>query len=219
MNSRLIILFVSSVILFSFNSCSKDEVLSPTKSYTINGTLYRDCFSPPLKNVDLELWQNAPNGLNYGGLLDQCTTDDNGFYEFNFPSKKGMELFIRFKASEGGNIIHEYIPKDTSIYDLDLYFHPTVNIEVHLDVENPYTKNDTLIINNLIDPNGLKLAGPFRSGFVFRSEDVFLFNQSMKSTHFKIGYAILPDLNSSGSEYFTINEYCDNTIKVTLNID
>jgi len=208
----------------SFSSCKKKIIKAPpVPTYEIEGHLYRDCDMEPVEGLEIFLLQNAPNGFitrtTSGGPLDSCVTDSTGYYKFNFTDKKGDELYIRYRAGYGYNTIHDYLPKETSFYNYDLFIFPTFNIEVSLNVINPYTENDTLIIQDYATQEGFRIPGPFKSGLAFRTEDGFLFDMSLKENNFTVIWNLLPYRGVTFAEYFSIYEYCNNTVYVTIDIE
>ena len=211
------------LIGFSLASCVKTLTKLPEDNtyYTIEGHLFYDCDKEPVKGLTLRLIQNTVRNLfsNEDGLLDTCVTDSNGYYKFVFKDKGGTELLMRYKAGWGYNTLIQDIPDQICFLDLNLYKQPSINLEVSLNVINPYSEKDTLVVNDFKSIDGFKTTGPFKSGLLFRSENVGLLESSWAKDFYYVSWFLLPYGQRINYENFSVDQYCDNTIRLTLNIE
>lgn len=147
-------------------SACKDDNADPT-TYTIAGHIYEDCSMQPKSNFKLLLYQKGSydpfTGVTTGGELATATTDANGYFKFEFKDLKGSENRIQYAAGAGYNDAMINIPTKKSLDNLVVYMNPTTNIQVNLNVINPHTSIDTLLIKDFSSIEGFKLLGPFSS--------------------------------------------------------
>lgn len=105
------------------------------------------------------------DGFASDGVSLSFTTDENGYFKV---SHTGKEL-NKFRVISGGNEVLSVWNFPGLEKDLGkVYINPfPTNFIVKLDVKNPYTENDTLVIKDFSSTNPLaqrKIAGPFESG-------------------------------------------------------
>src|SRR5439155_13048373 len=94
-------------------------------------------------------------------------TDSTGYFKFTFEDKNGGEQSIRYVAGAGYNVALNGIIHKTNADDLVIYKFPTANIQVKLNVLNPYTVNDTLVIADYRTLTNLYIPGPLTSGVLY----------------------------------------------------
>mgnify|MGYP001364662422 CR=1 FL=1 len=158
---------IAGVILLAlFTSCLK---IKDDHIYILSGHLFNDCSMTPVANKEIVLYQSVSGGVispTYGGkILANATTDANGYFQFKYKDDGGSVLKIQYKAGAGYNSIMEEIPKQTTDENLVLYMNPTTNIQVSLNVINPHTVNDTLVIGNFTF-NPIEIPCPLASGIL-----------------------------------------------------
>lgn len=91
----------------------------------------------------------------HGGILAETTTDNNGYFKFEFKELGGLEEKISIPAGQGYKVLLDYIPQHENIYDLNVFVTPRTNIKFILTALNTYSTNDTLSITdfrNLAEP-------------------------------------------------------------------
>ncbi len=100
-----------------------------------------DCSRQPIANTPIEI--RVP--LNYdiltgerGGVLATTTTDSNGYFSVRYVSKNAPAVTITTKAGFGFYDIVSGVPSG-NIDNLIAYTSPTTNIQVSLNVLNPYS--------------------------------------------------------------------------------
>lgn len=192
-------------------SCLEKQEVCPI-TYTIEGHFYGDCDKIPIKGRTLYLYAEVPRNT----LFDTAVTDSTGYYALKYSHNSTVFLRIHIRSAYGYFInIIEKIPEYTTFKDLDLYLYPSANLNVYLDVRNPYSELDTLVINNFT-PEGFRLPGPFTSGFVLRIENAPLGDMSMYENHHYLNNFLLPYRGIANSTYYTVPEYCSDDVPVTI---
>ncbi|MFZ1609898.1 MAG: hypothetical protein WAT52_02445 [Chitinophagales bacterium] len=213
--------FIISILLIQalFYGCNIIPGLSSETTFEIEGYIYNNCSLEPYANKTIQLWQNYEIGLfnDYGGVLDETTTDENGYFKFTY-AKENYSYYPTIQTPGGYDIMT--IPWDTNIYDVKAFFTSTCNIQVSLNVINAYTADDMLTITDFTfsTPNGLKVAGPFVSGVLYTATDFPL----LVSSYYGSGDEIIWWMNRYNNHYnkvnFIIDKYCNDTIYVTVDI-
>lgn len=218
--SSIIMLLVCTSTFFS--SCSKwelEEACPNNATYTIDGQYFFDCSMKPMSNQRIYLGQARPNYSKYQSILDSTITDSIGRFEFSYRSDDPWKKFIFFINPFGVYIpILSEIPERESFYELDVYRYPSVNFEYSISTENPRSANDTLVLITETWGNS-KIPGPFKSGVVLVEKDVYLFEQSMSPNYSGVRWYFTPYPGFSNDTSFGITEFCDHTVKVTIDID
>ncbi|MFK8009498.1 MAG: hypothetical protein AB8H03_24260 [Saprospiraceae bacterium] len=160
-------IIILSIISLLFFGCKDD------KKYTLTGVIYKDCSKEPSANRDFILWQEVTGGLGPtdGGELGGFTTDENGNFSVTFKDDGGGDIRIETVNSNnllGGIPILYRVPSIST--DLgNLYINNRATIDFYLDVSNPYSSSDTLIILGV----GVEILGPFTDGIVHTAEDIY----------------------------------------------
>jgi hypothetical protein len=109
------------------------------------------------------------DALSGPGLVLDFTTDDNGYFKINHNEKGSIsKFFVNVDGASDVLRVH-YYPEDHKKLG-DIYINPfPTNFIIDLDVQNPYTENDTLAIRDYSssDPFAQRLIpGPFTNGFL-----------------------------------------------------
>jgi len=208
---KLNIVIIGLVVMI-FNGCEKAD----NNIYTITGHYYHDCTKDPVKNAEIRLYQEPANGGATNVLLASTVTDSMGYYKFEFQEQNKEYLYLRIPA---GRTIMQDIPNKNSYDNLDVYYSPSTNIQVSLKVVNPYTINDTLVINDLRGVGNLSIPGPFSSGILYNVANYPLLFMSYSGELKYLNWVILPNFPSNRIQQFFINKYCNDTIFVTVDIN
>lgn len=204
------------------HSCTKEKDTEADPKYIIEGHLYKDCSKIPISNSKLNLVQDHLNGMfgNNGGLLDTCTTDQYGYFKFEFVDKGGFELYIQYSNGPEYNRLLEFIPKKTSLTEIKIYQNPSASIRFKLNVLNPYSTTDTMTIYDFRDyTNNLEVVGPFQSGELYTVEKYYILEPSFLGVKDEILWYFNTYNGTYYSQEFEIKTYCDELLEVTLNIE
>jgi hypothetical protein len=152
---NIVILIASALVLFS---CIKN------KTTTIEGILMASCDTPAANTSGII---KTDDGVASDGVSLSFTTDENGYFKV---SHTGKEIG-NFRVIAGGG-------EALSVWNLPgwekdlgkVYINPfPTNFIIKLDVRNPYSANDTLVIRDFSSSNPLaqkSIPGPFSSGFL-----------------------------------------------------
>lgn len=196
---------------FLLPSCLEKQEDCPI-TYTIEGHLFGDCSKNPIEGLTLYLYVDLQRGI----LKDTVVTDSTGYFKLQYNSSSGVFLYILYRTVFGDFVsIIENIPINTTFWDFDLYRDPTANLNVYLDVKNPYTEFDTLGINNFTS-EGFRLPGPFNSGYILKIESAPLFDMRMKENNHYLASFLLPYKGATNFTYYTVSEYCSDDVPVTI---
>lgn len=215
MKKQNIVLIALSVLLYI--GC-KDQV--DETSYTVSGHLYHDCSKNPISNTKVRLFQNADNGGPVaGGELATTVTDSTGYFKFEFQDNKGKEMTVELATGTDYVGVMNNIPARTSIDNLIIYQSVSTNIQVRLNVVNPYTSNDTLVISGYQTMQDLHVPGPFTSGELYTATNFPLLGMSYGGQSKNLSWYFAPYSGTHFTQPFNINKYCNDTIFVTATIN
>lgn len=207
-------LIIAFAIILIITSCKKISNITEPERY-ITGYLYNDCSNTPIKNRGLYMYRNEPRG-GRETTKGTCTTDSTGFFKMTYSADNGPEpLEVRFANS---NYAIVYLPGNpiVNIDNAKLYGVSTCNIIVKLNVTNPRTSADTLVVDDARNPGAtVKVAGPFLNGYIVYTANNFnLLVPYITGKRLDMGfYLITPIFNSKPF----IAEVCKNNI-VTIDI-
>lgn len=206
---------------FMFSSCKKYEDNTNKTTYTITGNMYKDCSLEPVIGLKLFLLggENSIFGHGTSGVMATSTTDSNGYFKFVFSDFGGTSQAIQYAAGYGYNTVMEHIPVWTSLDNIVLFLHPSTNIQVSLNVINPHTISDTLLITNFQGTHQLKLPGPFSSGILYTAISYSLFDIYYDGEVKQLNWLFTPNLGQIFRKDFTVNKFCQDTIFVTADIN
>lgn len=146
-------------------SCNKGH------NYTISGKIVEDCNGNiPVANAEFTFKSRATPNLfqRKNGLNKTITTDENGYFEFVYNSKRLTTNGIYIAGLFDGD---EY-PRDFVIKaheNIDLGNFPINNsfpFTINLIANNAYTANDTLFVITEMKDTMITIPGPF-SNFVY----------------------------------------------------
>lgn len=219
---KSMIFYGLGILIFQLYSC-KDEYVSDKPVYTITGHLYNNCNSGPLVNFKLRLLQggayNPITGTSTGGEQATTTTDSNGYFKFEFKDLGGDNEVILYSSGVGYNAVMVNIPARISIDNIILYKQLTTNIQVRLNVINPHTSNDTLVMGNFKTMQDLRIPGPFTSGVLYTAANYLLSNADYSGETKQLNWYFSPYHGIHFSKEFIVNKYCSDTIFVTADIN
>ena len=120
-----------------------------------------------------------------------CTTDSTGYFKMNYKANdSGDDLELRFANS---NYAIVYLPSNpiVNIDNAKLYGVSTCSITVKLNVTNPKTTNDTLVVDDARNPGAtVKVAGPFLNGYIVYTANNFNLSDGIltQGTLFLVNY-------------------------------
>jgi len=142
--------------LLLFVSCLKN------KEYSIEGRLMYGCGSPAA-NEEFVLYQYYSVIQPKRTLNRTVKTDEEGYFKFIYKRKEANLLEITM--ADAGTLLGGI----SSMEDVelgDVYYQPTFNFIIKLEVDSSYTDQDTLTILNHNDKfnevdNKLRFIGPF----------------------------------------------------------
>ncbi len=211
---------IAGVILLAlFTSCLK---IKDNHIYILSGHLFNDCSMTPVANKEISLYQSVSGGVispTYGGkILANATTDANGYFQFKYKDDGGSVMEIQYKAGAGYNSIMEEIPKQTTDENLVLYMNPTTNIQVSLNVINPHTVNDTLVIGNFTF-NPIEIPCPLASGILYTVNNYNTINMQYGGKTLSVGWYFKNTNTGSTINDFKVTKHCNDTIFVTCDIN
>lgn len=214
-------------IVLLLAACTKN---SNNKEVTVTGRLMQSC-DTPAANKDGIIYLSGGGLLNNPSTSLEFTTDENGYFKV-IHDKSFSEFSVRTSANH--SVLEANISGDEKELG-DVYINPfPTNFVIKLDVKNPYTENDTLVLLDFSDPDPFAqqlIAGPFQSGLIDSVKN-FNFNIfPLKWTEIKnnegprggVQYRIrsLPDyIGSNKHKYFYHSLICSgNFAEVTLVIE
>ena len=152
-----IILYLFIAILTSSSSCEKHEPSS--RDLTIEGTLMANCNTPAANRSGYFHHTGGMTRYTWG----EFTTDDNGYFKITEEARSYLTLTI----GRNNHVLRNIMPRGNHLDLGKVYISPfPTNFIIHLNVRNPYTENDTLIIRDFWDSHPLaqlKIPGPFES--------------------------------------------------------
>jgi hypothetical protein len=201
-------------------SCNKN------KTTTIEGILMAGCDTPAANTSGVI---KTDDGFASDGLTLSFTTDENGYFKV---SHTGKEI-SKFRVIAGGSEVLSVWSLPGWEKDLGkLYINPfPTNFVIKLDVRNPYTENDTLVIKDFSSSNPFaqrKISGPFESGTLEivenHSFNLFPIKHSQtiegRTPEYAVIYHFLPLTGDVFRANFSIAPICSGEFaEVTLVID
>ena len=194
--------------------CKKEEVVLP--EYKLSGRVFISC-NTPLANYPIVLHQGGTTTLT--GPTDiyevMTSTDSMGYFSVVFKNKGHgpIELHCDRNKILGG------IPFAKNVSDIVAYQNATACIQLRLNVVNPHTINDTLVIADYAIYDDLRLPGPFQSGILYTATNFQIlepeYGGAQKSVrwHFNTYHGVYE------KQPFLIDRYCNDTIFVTATIN
>lgn len=211
------IVTICMAFMLQLTSCKKE---TDNNTYTIAGHLYVDCNLEPVKNYKIQLMVNHPNGSNMSDydMTVETTTDSSGYYKFEFKNKGDYPLVILYSAGAGYNIIMSGIPARVSLSELPLHINSSTNVELGLNVINPYSSNDTLYITDYRTNDYMAIPGPFTSGKVYTAIDYYLFVENYTGEKRAVSWYINHFAGVINEKWFTIDKFCKDTVFVNVDI-
>jgi hypothetical protein len=161
-----IILYFIIAILAS--SCTKQR----NRTLTIEGTLMANCSTPAA---------NTSGYFHYTGGMTrytwaEFTTDANGYFKV---TEKIGGSNLTLNVGNGPGVLRNITLLGKDYLDLGkVYINPfPTNFIIKLDVKNPYTENDTLVIRDFSNPTSPSathsIPGPFTSGILDSINDIW----------------------------------------------
>ena len=179
---KTIISLLSFTLIFIFG-CKKEKV-----TYSLTGQLVSCGSTQYTANSYVDLFQQR-NGGNYKSeIVATTTTDSDGKFSFTYTPNNNLDnvLILRQSSRFGFVNLVEGIPIK-NIPDFKYYYSGSgYHLIVSLNVQKPYTANDTLYvyIPGSTAATEYKAAGPFVSGRIIT----------------KINQGFYPKVNYSGTE-------------------
>src|SRR5690554_1927588 len=155
----ILTVFVLTSFLFA---CDKSNEIK----YTVKGRLMHDCGVPAANVTDVSFKQHGQPLFGQKGMFLSFNTDAEGYFEVVYNRKDANSLDM--EILKNGPIL-EGIP---AMKNLDLgevfWGTPIFSYVRYLEVNNPYTTNDTLILPDYNTGIGVAkyIAGPFESGVI-----------------------------------------------------
>lgn len=184
----------------------------------------------PAANKDGLIYFSGGGLLNNPSTTLEFTTDENGYFEVKH-NEPFTEFSVRTSAAHSVLEVNSIPGDDNDLGEIYINPFPT-NFIIKLDVNNPYTENDTLVMlnHNSSDPfDQLLIPGPFESGFIDSvmnySYDLFPLSWSDYDNGPKGGIQFRlrsqPDyIGNNQHEYFNLAPICSGEFaEVTLTID
>jgi hypothetical protein len=157
------ILFLVPIVLLSSKCKDKEPVIR-----TLKGRLMNNC-TAPYANGLVKLRNNTGGGASFSEDINgnkDFYTDSNGYFEINYKSRGTLgTLYAPYKAIERIPIKNEELVFDMGEVNLN----GTVNFVIKLEVNNPYTANDTLVLrdwNSTSAYDRIVIPGPFVAGII-----------------------------------------------------
>jgi hypothetical protein len=201
------------------------------KTVFVEGFLLEDC-NTPAANISLIAIQNNYNHALFSkDVWEEFDTNPGGY--FRFETKKNVTLKLNLK-SQMTTLVNDIEIGNTNINLGKIYSKPFLTKHViSLDVVNPYTENDTLILiykNNTNNANNNLFKyypGPFQNGILDTFENITFKGfprqySFVEPINFQISYNFrvrsLPNLNKTVQS--SLNFSCSNAYNhTTLVID
>lgn len=151
--------YIIAVVLFT--ACAKNK----SNEVVVTGRLMQSCDTPAANKEGTILTADAI--LSGPGHIIDFTTDENGYFEARHSGSGFTRFTVRVEGSSDVLKV-DYLSGDKKELG-EVYINPfPTNFIIHLDVKNPYTENDTLVMMDYGNPDPLAqryIPGPFESGF------------------------------------------------------
>ncbi len=156
---KIISYIAISVLLVA---CSKNA----NKQVTVTGRLMQSCDTPAAN-------KDGIIRLPGGGILSKpatslaFTTDENGYFEVTH-NESFSDFSVRTSAAHSVLEVESLGGDKKELGEVYINPFPT-NFIIHLDIKNPYTENDTLVMMDYGNPDPLAqryIPGPFECGFL-----------------------------------------------------
>ena len=150
-------------ILLLASACKK--VTSSNEPVSIEGRLMASCDVPAANKSG---FIRTDDGLLSGpGISLSFTSDENGYFKITHTGKESLDKFtVRVQGSSDVLRVNHLSGKKKNLGKVYINPFPT-NFIIKLDVKNPYTENDTLVMTDFTssDPFAQKfIPGPFNTG-------------------------------------------------------
>ncbi len=165
---------ITLCVIILFSGCSKKCKNDPEpQKYTLTGRIMEAC-TMPYSNKSVDFYESKCGGVissQKGGLLGSATTDNNGYFSFEYVPECGGAIEIG-----NGNLVFtlNHISGENGIFSKDIgtiYVSPKLNFFVKINPLTPKTNLDTLYYYNLSNASSAgtwsKLAGPFTETTLF----------------------------------------------------
>lgn len=143
-------------------SCSKQK----NQEHTLTGRLMQSC-DIPAANKDAIIRFPGGGILSNPATTLEFTTDENGYFKVTHDDPF-TEFSVRTSSAHSVLEVNSIPGDDNDLGDIYINPFPT-NFIIKLDVNNPYSVNDTLVMHDFSssDPFASRLIpGPFESGFL-----------------------------------------------------
>lgn len=208
-----------NVILYILTACTSFLASCHRHDYfTISGYVYEDCSLTPVPLYYLELFQGISGGLGptSGGFLVSGYTDSTGYFELTYQSQNSTPIEIREKSAT----IMSNIPSNEDMEGLEVFLGVVSNIQVSLNVLQPYSAGDTLYISDL-NPDAtdmLKIPCPLSSGVLYTVPNIPVYNLDYAGNYETINWWINADTGANNQKTLYIDQYCSDTVFVTVDI-
>jgi hypothetical protein len=146
------------------------KIIKNDKKYTVEGRLMYNC-ETPVSDIELSFSQGDPGIIGLKKPLFLIVkTDGEGYFKavYNGKDANGSDFTIRKSGTIMEGIpIHQNIDLGNVYYDI-----PSFSFIVRLEVEQPYTDQDTLLYYDWNYPQngaehwGEKISGPFENSII-----------------------------------------------------
>ncbi len=215
---------IITLAVFTILSSCKKTSSSSDPVYTFKGVLYKDCSKTILANTPVALYDPiiyGGLGLPYSGptILGADTTDADGNFTIKYKITTGFFPLAHFLVNNSA-VLYD-VETGKNVDSTVVYKNFTTNVNVSLNVNNPYTSSDTLWVNDLTgNSTNVKIAGPFKSGLLYTANNYRLlmpnYQSSDTSNATKIGYKIANN-NWTFSNKVIMHPCTNSNLTITIN--
>lgn len=211
-----IFLLAGLFLLTALSACRKLG-----REYTISGRVLQDCGGQPYANKTLSFWQQVGTNLfsTSGGELGTTTTDANGNFTFNYNAKNSGDIRIQTPAGFGYSTLMSAVPSKKNLNDISIVQDATYNLQLSLNVLNPRSASDTLLINSSNFRQPIKVPCPLKSGVISNAPYPVMEFGYGKSSQTIIWNFKTNSYTTPRSTVLAIDKYCSDTVRLVLDID
>ena len=207
---------ISLIALMGFSACKKEKAAD----LFISGYIYNNCYDrEPYRNGQIRLSRTRAGSYQQQIHIADDSTDANGYFKIYFPREHHANWMI-LKTGTTGDIL-EKIPPTENIENIDIFRRVFSTVKVSLNVINPRTAADTLVIEKIDTQTFLNIPGPFTSGHLYTVSNYSSINTvGFNGTIDHITHNFKPNpVSPPIFTEFVIDKYCEDTVNVTININ
>jgi len=207
------------ILVLLFTPACKDK--NTTKNtYTLTGTLLKNCDGEPAANTELalQLESNEFLSVEWGGSTTRFKTDANGYFSVKYQTVSNSGISIVLFNNVGYTRILSAIPQNQNLDLGNVYISKKYKFILTANLVNQYTENDTLFFRYGNSTKLFSISGPFTN--ILDTLEASSFSTIYKRKKNEL-IRIVWDVNSKNMKYskdFEVLGYCNDLNSVEIDL-